>query len=83
LVLWSAYITQLNGVRNATKKGTREMNADNFVLPDYWDIAEKSEELNSLEIFIYNNEPAGNYEDQFRQELEDAIKYVIRKAQEK
>jgi hypothetical protein len=26
--LWSAYITQLNGVRNATKKGTREMNAN-------------------------------------------------------
>lgn len=59
------------------------MNADTFVLPDYWDIAEKSEELNPLEIFIYSNEPAGNCEDEFRQELEDAIKYVIRKASEK
>ena len=24
--MWFVYITQLNGVRNATKKGTREMN---------------------------------------------------------
>lgn len=59
------------------------MNADNFVLPDYWNIAEKSEELNPLEVFIYSNEPAGSSEDQFRQELEDAIKFVLRKAQEK
>ena len=59
------------------------MNPNTFVLPNYWDIAQKSEELNPLEVFIYSNEPAGNHEDQFRQELEDAIKYVIRKAQEK
>ena len=59
------------------------MKLNTFVLPDYWDIAEKSEELNPLDIFIYSNEPAGPCEDQFRKELEDAIKFVLRKAQEK
>ena len=62
------------------------MNADNFVLPDYWGIAEKPEcnDLNPLEHFIWYNEPADDDQAKvFRKELEDAIKYVIRKAQEK
>jgi len=61
------------------------MNADNFVLPDYWEIADipATIELDPLQLFIYNNEPAGNLEEVFRKELEDAIKFVLRKAQEK
>ena len=58
------------------------MNADNFVLPEYWDISRSCEAMNPLEEFIYNNEPVDGDED-FRKELEDAIKFVLRKAQEK
>lgn len=58
------------------------MNADNFVLPDYWDISRSCAGMNPLEEFIYNNEPV-DCADEFRKELEDAIKFVLRKASEK
>jgi len=59
------------------------MNADNFVLPEYWKIADIPDEieLDPLQLFIFNNEPAGSQEKSFRKELEDAIKFVLRKAQ--
>lgn len=48
----------------------------NFVLPNFYDIIDKKNK-NPLELFIYNNEPAGNDEIQFNKELEEAIKYII------
>lgn len=55
------------------------MKSKKFKLPNFWDIADIPEtiELNPLELFIYNNEPAGKYEKSFRKELENAIRFVL------